>query len=551
MSESSSAETQQTSVDTEPLTTGRGLRTGLQAGLDWLRANSEAIDRLNVFPVPDGDTGANMVLTFEAALDEVKNTISDSLSDVAGAAARGALLGARGNSGVILSQIVGGMAKGLQGLSECSALQFAKSLNKASEVAYDAVSKPVEGTMLTVIRHAASGAMEAAEEEESVESVIAQATESAAKSVEDTPNRLAVLKEAGVVDAGGQGVFIILEGLLKYSRGEEIEGEVVLDRSEETFAAFAQEHSGDEHGFCTQFLIRGSDLDVPATRTALESMADWAIIVGDPDLVRVHLHTERPGDILNYGVRLGELDRISIENMDLQQVEHFAGVAEPSVPEVDDSNLVAVTMGNGFQNIFASLGARIVPGGQTMNPSAAQILEAVEACPGDGVVVLPNNSNVVLAAKQAAAESDKDVEVVETVTVPHGIAAALAYNPSGELSGNRDNMIGALDGVTVLEITKAVRDSQVGGLDVREGDFIGLLDGKLRASGETVETVLDALYEEVGDFDVELATIYLGAGLEGTDAGVVTETLEAAFPEVEFEIADGGQPHYDYIISLE
>ncbi|MCY4109687.1 MAG: DAK2 domain-containing protein [Chloroflexi bacterium] len=551
MSESSSAETQQTSVDTEPLTTGRGLRTGLQAGLDWLRANSEAIDRLNVFPVPDGDTGANMVLTFEAALDEVKNTISDSLSDVAGAAARGALLGARGNSGVILSQIVGGMAKGLQGLSECSALQFAKSLNKASEVAYDAVSKPVEGTMLTVIRHAASGAMEAAEEEESVESVIAQATESAAKSVEDTPNRLAVLKEAGVVDAGGQGVFIILEGLLKYSRGEEIEGEVVLDRSEETFAAFAQEHSGDEHGFCTQFLIRGSDLDVPATRTALESMADWAIIVGDPDLVRVHLHTERPGDILNYGVRLGELDRISIENMDLQQVEHFAGVAEPSVPEVDDSNLVAVTMGNGFQNIFASLGARIVPGGQTMNPSAAQILEAVEACPGDGVVVLPNNSNVVLAAKQAAAESDKDVEVVETVTVPHGIAAALAYNPNGELSGNRDNMTAALDGVTVLEITKAVRDSQVGGLDVREGDFIGLLDGKLRASGETVETVLGALYEEVGDFDVELATIYLGAGLEGTDAGVVTETLEAAFPDVEFEIADGGQPHYDYIISLE
>ncbi len=542
---------QQASVDTEPLTTGRGLRTGLQAGLDWLRANSDAIDRLNVFPVPDGDTGANMVLTFEAALDEVKNTISDSLSDVAGAAARGALLGARGNSGVILSQIVGGMAKGLQGLSECSALQFAKSLNKASEVAYDAVSKPVEGTMLTVIRHAASGAMEAAEEEESVESVIAQATESAAKSVEDTPNRLAVLKEAGVVDAGGQGVFIILEGLLKYSRGEEIEGDIAFDRSEESFAAFAQEHSGDEHGFCTQFLIRGSDLDVPATRTALESMADWAIIVGDPDLVRVHLHTERPGDILNYGVRLGELDRISIENMDLQQVEHFAGVAAQSVPEVDDSNLVAVTMGQGFQNIFASLRARIVPGGQTMNPSAAQILEAVEACPGDGVVVLPNNSNVVLAAKQAAAESDKDVEVVETVTVPHGIAAALAYNPNGELSGNRDNMTGALDGVTVLEITKAVRDSQVGGLDVREGDFIGLLDGKLRASGETVETVLGALYEEVGDFDVELATIYLGAGLEGTDAGVVTETLEAAFPDVEFEIADGGQPHYDYIISLE
>jgi dihydroxyacetone kinase-like predicted kinase len=280
-------------------------------------------------------------------------------------------------------------------------------------------------------------------------------------------------------------------------------------------------------------------------------MADWAIVVGDPDLVRVHLHTERPGDILNYGGELGELDRISIENMDLQQVEHFAGVAGPPLPAVDDSNLVAIAMGEGFQDIFASLGVRVVPGGQTMNPSAAQILEAIEACPGDWVLVLPNNSNVILAAKQAAAESPKDVEVVETVTVPHGIAAALAYNPNEDLSGNRDNLIGALDAVTVLEITKAVRDSQVGGLSVREGDFIGLLDGKLRANGETVEAVLRALFDQVEDFDVELATIYLGAGLEGTDAAVVTETIEAAFPEVEFEIADGGQAHYDYIISLE
>ena len=551
MSESTSAEAQDGLVKTALPTTGPGLRTGLQAGLDWLTANSEAIDRLNVFPVPDGDTGANMVLTFQAALEEVGKTISDSLSDVAGAAARGALLGARGNSGVILSQIVGGMAKGLKGLSECTPLQFANSLSKASEVAYDAVSKPVEGTMLTVIRHAASGAMEAAEEGGSVESVLAQATESAGKSVEDTPNRLAVLKEAGVVDAGGQGVFIILEGLLKHSRGEEIEGDIAFDRSEEAFAAFAQEHSGDEHGFCTQFLIRGSDLDVAGARADLESIADWAIVVGDPDLVRVHLHTERPGDILNYGVGLGELDRISIDNMDLQQIEHFGGAAVPPSPVVDDSNLVAIAMGQGFQNIFASLGARIVPGGQTMNPSAAQILEAIAACPGDGVVVLPNNSNVILAAKQAAAESPKDVAVAETVTVPHGIAAALAYNPNGDLSGNRDNLVEALDAVVVLEITKAVRDSQVGGLDVREGDFVGLLDGKLSASGETVEAVLRGLFDEIGDLEVELATIYRGAGLEGADAGVVTDTIEAAFPDVEFEIADGGQPHYDYIISLE
>jgi DAK2 domain fusion protein YloV len=393
--------------------------------------------------------------------------------------------------------------------------------------------------------------VEAAEEGGSVESVLARATESAERSVEDTPNRLAILKEAGVVDAGGQGLFIILEGLLKHSRGEEIEAEVKLERSEEAFAAFALEHSGDEHGFCTQFLIRGAGLNLAGARADLESMTDWAMVVGDTDLIRVHVHTERPGDILNYGVGLGELDRISIENMDLQQVEHFAGAIGVTSPAVADANLVAAAMGEGFQKIFASLGVRVVPGGQTMNPSAAQFLEAIEACPGREVVVLPNNSNVIMAAKQAAAESSKDVEVVETITVPHGIAAALAYNSAGDLSGNRVNIVEAVDAVTVFEVTKAVRDSNAGGVITHEGDFIGLVDSKLRVGAETVDAVVSGLLAEIRDLDVELATIYRGAGLEGTNGRAVMEAIKAAYPDVEIEIADGGQAHYDYIISLE
>lgn len=551
MAKSQSAHRRYDQLMTEPLTTGPGLRMGLQAGLDWLTANREAIDRLNVFPVPDGDTGTNMVLTLEAALEEIARIDPVSVSDVARAAARGSLLGARGNSGVILSQIVGGIARGLEGLIEFTPTQFANALSVAYQVAYDAVSRPVEGTILTVARHAASAAVQAASEGVSVELVLARTVESAERSVEDTPNRLAVLKEAGVVDAGGQGLFIILEGLLKYVRGDEIEASVVVGRSEDAFAAFALEHSGDEHGFCTQFLIQGAGLDLAGARADLESMTDWAIIVGDSDVIRVHVHTERPGDILNYGVVLGELDRISIDNMDIQQVKHFAGAVETLSPPVAEADLVAVALGEGFQKIFASLGVRVVLGGQTMNPSPAEILEAIEACPGREVLVLPNNSNVIMAAKQAAAESPKRVEVVETITVPHGVAAALAYNATRDLSENMVNLVEAAEAVTVFEITKAARESTVGGIDARQGDFIGLIDGKLMASAESVDVLMSGLLDKIADLDVELATIYGSAGLEGTDGCAVTDAIEAAYPDIEIEIADGGQAHYDYIISLE
>ncbi len=552
MAQSDSVPTVEPAAVRESLSTGRGLHLAFQAGLDWLKANREAIDRLNVFPVPDGDTGTNMVLTLEAALEEIRKVPSRSVSDVARAAARGCLLGARGNSGVILSQIVSGMSKGLDGLTEFTSPQFAESLRLAYQVAYDAVSKPVEGTILTVARHTGTAAVDAAGQGASVESVLAAAVESAARSVEDTPNRLEVLKEAGVVDAGGQGLYIILEGFLKYCRGEEIDADASIERAEDVFAAFALDHSGDEHGFCTQFLIQGEELDLATARSDLESMTDWAIIVGDGDLIRVHVHTERPGDILNYAVDLGDVNRISIDNMDLQQAEHFAAALDTAPPvAVAKADVVAVAAGPGFQEIFESLGVRVVLGGQTMNPSAAEILEAIDGCGGPEVVVLPNNSNIVMTARQAASSSSKSVHVIETVTVPHGIAAALAYSPAAGLEANRSNMTEAAGSVTVIEVTKAIRDSEIGGVMAREGEFIGLVDGSLKAAGETIGDVMAGLFVTFPDSDFDLATVYRGETATSGNDEQVSAAIEIIHPDVDIEFVAGGQAHYDYIISLE
>ncbi len=544
------------------LRTGLSLHHGFEHSLAWLKANSEAIDRLNVFPVPDGDTGTNMVLTLQAALDEVESRKALTASDVAAAAARGSLMGARGNSGVILSQIIAGLANGLAGLDEFSAEDFARGLASAYEVAYASVTEPVEGTILTVARHAGTAAVDATRRgDETVDGVITAAVKAAERSVEDTPNRLAVLKEAGVVDAGGQGLFIILDGFLKFSRGEEIAVEANVERAEMVFAAYADEHAADEQGYCTQFIIEGDALDVPAVREFIDAATDSTIVVGDAAMIRVHCHTETPGDMLNYAVGFGELSHISIENMQLQQADHFEKVesADPDTvaPRADPdtvaprADFVAVAPGPGFAEIFHSLGAAIVEGGQTMNPSTAQILEAIESCPGDAVVVLPNNSNIVMASRQAAEASPKTVRVIETRTVPQGVAAALTFNPTADFDRNCETMQIAAGEPTVLEVTRATRDAEIDGVRTVAGQHIGLLDDQLvTAEGSAVAVVRD-LAERAGDVDVDVITIYLGADLSEADAGDVVQTLETAFPDAEIDLESGGQAHYDYIISLE
>ena len=533
------------------LSTGRSLQMGFQTSLDWLRVNKEVIDRLNVFPVPDGDTGTNMVLTMEAALEEVRKVSTDSAADVSRAAARGALMGARGNSGVILSQIIGGMAKGLERLHRFTAHQFAESLLEAYESAYRSVSKPVEGTILTVARHAGHAAVNAGRRGESVEAVLVAAVEAAERSVRDTPNKLAVLREAGVVDAGGQGLYIILDGFLKYLRGEEVPAAAAMERAESMFAAFALEHAGDEQGYCTQFVIQGLDLDVDAMRTYMEATTDSAIVVGGAELARFHVHTERPGDVLNYAGRFGELNRITIDNMQLQQAEHFARVREDgaATPRPAASNVVAVASGSGFRQVLESLGVSVIAGGQTMNPSIGEILSAIDASPGEYVIVLPNNANIVMAARQAAQASSKDVRVLETLTVPHGVAAALAFNPTAGFEDNVEWMLEAISTVTALELTRATRDATVGGIIVKSGEYLGLVNGDLEAAGPEPGPVIAAILGKLDASVVEIVTVYRGDAPDHEEE--VVAALRSGLPDAEIEVVHGGQAHYDYVISLE
>ena len=549
------AESTQESTTAVPdrLKSGLSLHHGFEHSVAWLTANSEAVDRLNVFPVPDGDTGTNMLLTMQAALKEIESRKPEAAGEVAAAAARGALMGARGNSGVILSQIIRGMAIGLEGLDEFSANDFSRCLVKGYEVAYESVSEPVEGTILTVARHAGTAAVDATKRSvETVDGIIAAAVTAAERSVEDTPNRLAVLKEAGVVDAGGQGLYIILDGFLKYSRGEEITAETHVQRAEQVFAAYAEEHAADEQGYCTQFIVQGAALDVPEMRRFIDEATDSTIVVGDTDMVRVHCHTETPGDILNFAVGFGELSHISIENMQFQQADHFEKVEPPAGDSpVPRANLVAVAPGPGFAEIFRSLGAAVVEGGQTMNPSTAQIVEAIGECPGDEVVVLPNNSNIVMAARQAAESSPGTVRVVNTVTVPQGVSAALAFNPTASFEENCERMQIAAAEPVVLEVTRAVRDADIDGVTARAGQYIGLLDDSLTTAADTSTEVVRLLAAQAGDVDADVITIYLGADLTEEAAGDVAEALQTAFPDAEIDIVSGGQAHYDYIISLE
>ena len=541
-----------TGVD-DRLRTGLSLHHGFEHSVAWLKANSEAVDRLNVFPVPDGDTGTNMLLTMQAALKEIEVRQVDKAGEVAAAAARGALMGARGNSGVILSQIIRGMAIGLEGLEEFSAEDFSRCLVKGYEVAYESVTEPVEGTILTVARHAGTAAVDATKKNlETVDGVIAAAVAAAERSVEDTPNRLAVLKEAGVVDAGGQGLYIILDGFLKYSRGEEITVETNVQRAEQIFAAYAEEHAADEQGYCTQFIIEGAGLDVPELRRFIDGCTDSTIVVGDSEMVRVHCHTETPGDVLNYAVRFGGLSHISIENMQIQQADHFEKVESPAEDSlVHRADLVAVAPGSGFADIFRSLGAAVVEGGQTMNPSTAQILEAIAQCPGDEVVVLPNNSNIVMAARQAAEASPKTVRVIESVTVPQGVSAALAFNPVASFEENCEAMQTAAAEPVVLEVTRAVRDAEIDGVKTKAGQYIGLLDDRLTTAADTATEVVSRLAAEADAVDVEIITMYLGADLTEAGAADVIDALQRAFADAEIEVVSGGQAHYDYIISVE
>ena len=527
---------------------GTAFQRGMAASLQWLEANSARIDRLNVFPVPDGDTGTNMVLTLRAAMEQVSRLESPTVAEVGQALARGSLLGARGNSGVILSQILRGMSEGLAKFAQCGPAEFARGIEQASRAADEAVTNPVEGTILTVARDAAKAAVSNAVG--TLEDLGTTVVEAARTSVQRTPEQLAVLKEAGVVDAGGQGLLVIYEGLLRDLRGLPPPEQITEDRGAEIFSEFAAAHGADEHGYCTEFVILGTDMNPDVVRQTMGEYGGSLLVVGDPTLIRVHLHTETPGDVLNAALAYGPLDAVKAENMDMQQAESFA-TAATEASAVAPVPVVATATGDGLTEVFESLGATVVEGGASMNPSAGDILRAVEALDGDWAVVLPNNKNIVMAARQAAEQSDKDVRVVGTRTVPEGVAALVAFNATTSADVNERAMQAAADDITTLEITRAVRDATIGGLTIRQGEYLGLQDDELVTTGQDPNGLVTRMFQGLADDEPELATIYFGSQVASETVAQLGDDLEATFPDLEVEVISGGQELYDYVISVE
>lgn len=532
---------------------GRGLKRLMRSGLAWLERHQAAINALNVYPVPDGDTGTNMLLTMQSAYQEIHESPEEEVGVIAQKVAHGALMGARGNSGVILSQIFRGFARSLEGVDAFDSVQFAAALREAAAMAYKGVIKPVEGTILTVARESAEVAVNAAASSQDLVYVLERVVREARESVTRTPTLLSVLADAGVVDAGGQGLFVILEGMLRYSRGERLSIDTDLAQAMDLHPLHLEGEEG--YGYDIQFILHGEGLSVQEIRETISSMGDCALVVGDSRAVKVHVHSPEPGTPINYGASVGSLSQVIVENMQEQYQDFILSKAQqPVAPSEPLSGIgtVVVAPGQGLITVFESLGASVVvPGGQTMNPSTEQILQAVEDTPSKDVIILPNNKNIVMAAEQAASLSEKDVKVVPTITVPQGISALLALNYQADLATNALIMTDAAKAIETAEVTTAVRSVQIDGMDVLEGEVIGLVNGKLKVKGELpIQVARDALAEmQAGDY--EIITIYYGESVSAGEAEQLAGEIEDIYPEQEVEVIDGGQPHYHFILSAE
>jgi len=556
---------------------GEGLLAAFEEAAGHLLAHVEEINALNVFPVPDGDTGSNMAATVRAALDEAHRlpVAGRTLPAVAEALSFGALMGARGNSGVILSQIFRGMTATVAGRPRFDGSDFARALANGTETAYAAVVRPVEGTILTVVREAAVGAGEAATHGPDTERILRAATSSAESAVAGTPDLLPILKQAGVVDAGGQGLYRLLEGALTAThrrhrrrgrRGHQAQPEPV-SMATPRVARPLGEADLDEFGYETMFLVEARDdvpLDLGLMRRLLEEIGGSVLVAGDEQAVKVHVHNDQPDQVIAQGLKWGHLSRITVENLDDQardfddrreiHAEAFAGTpAAPTIAPDAPVAVVVVATGDGLAEAFRSLGAQaIVPGGQTANPSTAELVRAIRSVPSYEVVVLPNNPNTRLAAEQAAALSpDRHVIVVPTRNAAEGIAALMAVDAGRDAQANAGPMLDAARAVQTLQVTRAVRDAHLGRRRVRTGQVIALGpdDGILAAGDDRTTVVLEAVTALRPGF--ELVTIYFGADADEAAAQELAEAMRAAHPGVEVQVVSGGQPFYDVLLAAE
>ena len=549
---------------------GGQFRAMFAAAADLFERHVEAVNAVNVFPVPDGDTGTNMFLTLRDMLRETDAAGGSTAGEVAAAVAKGALMGARGNSGVILSQFFKGFASELDGKPDFGAAEMASSLERAREYSYSAVGEPVEGTLLTVITRVAEAARESVQAGDGVHGLLDAVCDASKRAVELTPTMLPILREAGVVDAGGLGLYVILEGVRMYAKGEDpgtielaLPGPVgVIPAAAEPGSAtvsaeFLDATDEELYGYCTQFIVSGEGLDPEALREQMASLAGSIVVVGDQSMVKVHVHVDDPGPVLSAGASLGGLSQVKIDNIDEQHQEYASARRQTGVPPVapvDDTGLavVAVALGEGIESVFADLGAaRVIAGGDTMNPSVQEIVEAVEGVSAREVILLPNNPNVVSAANQVSEVSTKEVRVVPATTIPQGIAAILAFNSERDVEENLSAMQSMLPSVRTGEICSAVRPALLNGVAVKEGQTIALLERELVAAGDDPADVLMKLLREANVSEGDLVTLYWGQSLTPGEADEARQRVETSLPGVEVEVVPGGQPHYDYIVSIE
>jgi uncharacterized protein len=532
-------------------------KRALLGSLSWLASNHEEVNRLNVFPVPDGDTGTNMLLTLQSAVEDIKESNAADVSKIAKLASHGSLMGARGNSGVILSQIFRGFARAVEGKSSLTPPELAAALEEAANAAYRAVNKPTEGTILTVAREAGRAATAAASRPDAtMPQVIAAAAAGARAAVLKTPSQLQILRDAGVVDAGGFGLQLILEGMLKTleeldSSIEELTASRPAVPSAASQVAVALPEEG--WGYCTEFLIEGTNLDIDRIKAQIEALGNSVLVVGEPELVKVHVHTDDPTRVITLAGGYGKLLKLNVGDMSTQhrRILESESQADRS-PRPNGVGLVAVVAGSGLVEIFRGLGVdAIVEGGQTMNPSTQDMLTAIESVPYDEVILMPNNKNVILAAKQVPGLTKKKVHVIETHSVPQGVAAVVAFRGDRPAADNLAAMRAEAERVQTIEVTRAVRDTRSNGLKVKKGDVIGLINDKLEFAGSDYGEVVNKALGKLGADSFELVTVYRGKDASDDELKKLESAIRSTHPGLEVEVQQGGQQHYPFILSVE
>ena len=537
----------------------------IDLGSKNLAKNAEKINALNVFPVPDGDTGTNMNLSMSSGAKETAANVVENIGELGKSFSKGLLMGARGNSGVILSQLFRGMSQHIADKKEVNAKEFAEAIQNGVSIAYKAIIKPVEGTILTVAREAAEAGLKAAENTTSVVEVMEAIYAEAQASLKRTPELLPILKEVGVVDSGGQGLVCVYQGFVAALKGEKIEGLEAVETNVVDMQ-FEDDHDMDfmspediVYGFCTEFTVRldkeKKEFNEDKFREDMSKFGDSLLVISDSEFVKIHVHTETPGDVFNYGQQYGELIKIKSDNMREQhrEVLRKQESKQTTAPkELKEQAMISISMGAGLSKVLTSMGVDyIVEGGQTMNPSTEDIMKAIKEVNAKNIFIFPNNKNIQLAAKQAAELAEENVFVVESKTAPQGLAAVMVFNPQAAAEENFANMQEVLSTVSTLEVTHAVRDTNIEGVEIKKDEFMGIRNGKIVVSNLSLNTVLEELLEKSLDEDSEIVTLYLGEESTEEYTDFLEQLIEEKYPDVEVELIESGQPVYPYIIGVE